>query len=415
MLIKSDKIFLENLNRLKAEGYKDENPRPKYETDGKPAHTISINQVFETYDLSKGEYPFSLARRIAVKVGIKELLAIYQGQSNTRESFEKYGVKWWENWYNEEGNLGKAYPYNLESHRGEVNRCEVVVKPIELEIKIGDGTIIESDISDLTYLSNEEKNLFYKLWLEIMANKKVSIEWHSFRNFLIDLPYIPQFHLARETNFKDFELSPLYYKSDIYSKETCVFLDKLDIKTYKDWDKVAKDLILRYELSRNQVNELIKGLKNDPFGRRHITSFWNWANIDKKTLVECAYETIWSCRKINGDMYLDMTLIQRSNDVAVAGHINKIQYCALMLMVANQCGYKIGTFAHLVQNYHIYDRHLDNVDIIMERLKELDKIECKQPTLLLETNKDFYNITLEDFKILNYKPIEDKLYFELGV
>lgn len=104
-----------------------------------------------------------------------------------------------------------------------------------------------------------------------------------------------------------------------------------------------------------------------------------------------------------------------SNDVAVAGNINKLQYCALMLMICNKCGYKVGTFSHFIQNFHIYDRHIEQVNTIIERLNELEKEECVQPLLQLNTNKDFFQITLEDFEVLNYQPNENKLKFELAI
>jgi thymidylate synthase len=56
-------------------------------------------------------------------------------------------------------------------------------------------------------------------------------------------------------------------------------------------------------------------------------------------LYPCAYE-IWSVRDVEGIMYLDMTLNQRSNDYIMAGYINKIQYVALQMMVASHLNYK---------------------------------------------------------------------------
>jgi thymidylate synthase len=70
-------------------------------------------------------------------------------------------------------------------------------------------------------------------------------------------------------------------------------------------------------------------------------------------LYPCAYETIWSVRDVEGIMYLDMTLNQRSNDYIMAGYINKIQYVALQMMVASHLNYKVGN-CH-IQNLHIYD------------------------------------------------------------
>lgn len=429
MLIKSDKIFKENLGELLENGSKDENPRPKYETDGVPAHSIYINQVFEKYDLSKNEFPFSLARPIAVKTGIKEILAIYQGQENTRESFERYGVSWWKNWFNEMDNLGTAYPYNLESHRtNESIRTKVRVEPRIVDTKYAEfswdtyKTQNLDSYKDLTYYTQEELDILYDIWIEKInmtigfdGKSFIHKDWHSFKQFLLDLPYLPQFHLAREDKFVDWELSPLYYKSNAFSKDTCVFLSKSDIEEYMSMDNEDPNNTLRYELSRNQVNELIRSLKEDKYSRRHITSFWNWQTSPRKSLQECAYETIWSCRNVKGETYLDMTLIQRSSDTLVAGHINKLQYCALMLMIASTCGYKVGKFVHFIQNFHVYDRHMEQLEIILARLDELDKKECVQPILALKNKKDFYNITIDDFEVLYYDPIKEQLTFELAV
>jgi thymidylate synthase len=85
----------------------------------------------------------------------------------------------------------------------------------------------------------------------------------------------------------------------------------------------------------------------------------------------------------------------------MAGYINKIQYVALQLMLASHCGYKVGKFCHFVQNLHIYDRHIDAANEIINR----NPIEI-QPSLCLETKSDFYNIKLEDFIIKNIEGIE---------
>ena len=82
-----------------------------------------------------------------------------------------------------------------------------------------------------------------------------------------------------------------------------------------------------------------------PFSRRHIMNMLQESDLKQTNgLYPCAYETMWSVRKIDGEYYLDMTLTQRSNDYIMAGYINKIQYVALQMMVASHCGYKIGKF-----------------------------------------------------------------------
>ena len=122
---------------------------------------------------------------------------------------------------------------------------------------------------------------------------------------------------------------------------------------------------------------------------------------ETKGLFPCAYETLWTVRKENDFLILDMTLIQRSNDYIVASHINKIQYVALQMMVAGHCNYKVGKFCHLVQNLHIYDRHFEAVNELINRIP----IEEKYPYIELNENKNFYDYTIEDFKIYNVDKI----------
>ena len=118
-------------------------------------------------------------------------------------------------------------------------------------------------------------------------------------------------------------------------------------------------------------------------------------------LYPCAYETIWSVRKVGEDKVLDMTLIQRSNDYLVASYINKVQYLALQMMVAGHCGYKVGKFCHLVQNLHIYDRHFDAVIELINRTP----FETELPYIELLENKNFYDYTIDDFKVHNVDKI----------
>ena len=53
---KADFYYKENLKKILNEGCWDKNPRPKYK-DETPAHTKFITQVFEEYDINKGEFP----------------------------------------------------------------------------------------------------------------------------------------------------------------------------------------------------------------------------------------------------------------------------------------------------------------------------------------------------------------------
>lgn len=278
-MTKADKNFKELCTRILEEGYntKGEKVRPKY-ADGTPSHTYFVNQVWEEYDLQKGEFPILTLRHIAWKSSIKEILWIYQDQTNSLDVLEdKYDIHWWNDW-------------EVEQSRTIGQRYGATVK--------------------------------------------------------------------------------------------------------------------RYDL----MNKLLNGLKTQPYGRRHIINLYQYQDFQEtEGLFPCAMETHWSVR----DGILDMTLIQRSSDVPVANAINKLQYVALMMMVAKHCDFKLGKFCHLVQNAHIYDRHVEQVKEMLERKGQED---CTDLRLVLDTDKtDFYTFTLEDFKLENYEPNKPNFKFELAI
>lgn len=266
-MIKADKYYIKNLRKILYQGCMDENPRPKYK-DGTPANSKFITQVFEKYDISKGEFPIPTLRNTAIKTGIKEILWIYQKQTNSLDIAHNMGINWWDEWNIGDGSIGQRYG----------------------------ATVAKYDM----------------------------------------------------------------------------------------------------------MNNLLNGLKNDPFGRRHIMDLYQFSDFEQtKGLNPCAFLTIWSVRKENDDFILDLTLNQRSNDYIVSGYINKIQYVALQMMIAGHLGYKVGKFCHFTQNCHIYDRHFDAIYEILNR-EPLDI----QPILKMKENKNFYDYTINDFEISGIENIQ---------
>ena len=107
-MTKADKYMSEMIMRIQDTGFWDENPRPKY-TDGTPAHTISVNHTYRTYDLSKGEFPICTLRPQAWKTGIKEIFTIYQKPTNNIAEMCEQGVTWWDDWDIGNGTIGQRY------------------------------------------------------------------------------------------------------------------------------------------------------------------------------------------------------------------------------------------------------------------------------------------------------------------
>ena len=202
-------------------------------------------------------------------------------------------------------------------------------------------------------------------------------------------------------------------------------LHDMGIKYWDDWDIGDGTIGCRYGATikrHNLMNKLLNGLKQDPFGRRHIMNMWQEDDFSDETggttkgLNPCCYETIWNVRQGEDGLYLDMLMNQRSSDYEVSCTINELQYIALQLMVAKACGFKSGVFTHVIENAQIYDRHVDNVKILLTR----ESVECNPQLILNTDNTDFYEFTVDDFVLTDY-PVEKireknpQMKFDLGI
>ena len=107
-MTKADVYMKEAIEKILYHGYLDVNPRPKYK-DGAPAHTLSVNHVMRTYDLSKGEFPICTLRPMAWKTGIREIFAIYQKPTNVLSEMREMNINWWDDWDIGDGTIGQRY------------------------------------------------------------------------------------------------------------------------------------------------------------------------------------------------------------------------------------------------------------------------------------------------------------------
>ena len=116
-MTKSDTIFKENIERILKEGVFSEQARPKYK-DGTVANSKYVTGAFAEYDLAKGEFPITTLRPIAIKSAIKEVLWIYQDQSNSLEVLnDKYNVHYWNDWeVGNTGTIGERYGAVVKKH-----------------------------------------------------------------------------------------------------------------------------------------------------------------------------------------------------------------------------------------------------------------------------------------------------------
>ena len=157
----------------------------------------------------------------------------------------------------------------------------------------------------------------------------------------------------------------------------------------------------------DQIQQLIDGLKNNPFSRRHIISAWNPAQIDKMALPPChAFLQFY----VSADKkYLSCQLYQRSADVFLGVPFNIASYALMSAMIAQVCGYEAKEFVHTLGDAHIYKDHFDVVEKQMERTP---LTKCK-----LVLNKEvtsIFDFTIDDIKVEDYQS-HDKLVGKVSV
>lgn len=205
------------------------------------------------------------------------------------------------------------------------------------------------------------------------------------------------------------------------SNDLNVLRDKYGVTWWDEWDignrtigSVYGETVRRHEL----VKRLLKGLKEDPDGRRHIICLWQEDDFkEPHGLKPCAFMTEWNVRHgKDGTDYLDMCLIQRSSDFATAGCINQVQYLVFLHLVARHLGLTPGRFSWFYNNIQIYDRHIEQAKELIAR----EPVDCEPKIWLNPEKTNFYDFTIDDIKITGYPRAEIKeknsqMKFDLGI
>jgi thymidylate synthase len=145
----------------------------------------------------------------------------------------------------------------------------------------------------------------------------------------------------------------------------------------------------------DQISELIEQLKTNPDSRRLIVNAWNVAEIDKMALPPC--HCMFQFYVVDGK--LSCQLYQRSADVFLGVPFNIASYAILTLMIAQVCGLKPGEFIHTFGDVHIYQNHIEQVKLQMEREpRSLPKL------IINPAVKNIFSFKYEDFELVGYDP-----------
>lgn len=163
------------------------------------------------------------------------------------------------------------------------------------------------------------------------------------------------------------------------------------------WRRWRKPLIRINKVvlqNHDQLLELINGIKEDPYSRRHIITAWNPGELDLMALPPCHMMAQFyvSNGKLSCQMY------QRSADFGLGIPFNIASYALFTHMIAQVCNLEVGDLIITIGDAHIYKNHVDQIK------EQLKRKPLPSPTLKL--NPDIEVITdfgMEDIELINYQ------------
>lgn len=183
------------------------------------------------------------------------------------------------------------------------------------------------------------------------------------------------------------------------------YLNENGVTIWNEWADINGDLgpIYGYQWRHwdtngkfiDQVRHVINEIKTNPNSRRLIISAWNVADLEKMALApcHCFMQFYVSQNKLSLQLY------QRSADAFLGVPFNIASYALLLMMVAQVTNLEVGEFIHTIGDAHIYNNHMEQVDLQISREPKI------LPKIILNPQiKDIDSFTYKDFTLERYDP-----------
>lgn len=145
----------------------------------------------------------------------------------------------------------------------------------------------------------------------------------------------------------------------------------------------------------DQIAEVLQSLRSDPYGRRHIVTAWNPADVPEMALPPCHMMFQFY---VENDGRLSLRLDQRSADVFLGLPFNIASYSLLLTMFASALDREPGRFIWQGGDVHLYGNH---EQAAMQQI--IREPRCF-PELAVAHRIDMDNWSIGDFTLSDYAP-----------
>ena len=148
------------------------------------------------------------------------------------------------------------------------------------------------------------------------------------------------------------------------------------------------------------MQSVLQQIKHNPCSRRILLSGWNPSALHTMALPPC--HVVYQFYVDPTKKTLSCLLYQRSSDYFLANNYNACGAAVLTSILAHVCNLSPGKLTHCMGDVHIYNTHMDQCQIQLQRSpKPFPRLQLNPTAKAMRRVEDF---TYADFKLTNYHP-----------
>ena len=308
--------------------------------------TLSVFGRQLRFDLKEG-FPLVTTKKVHLKSIIHELLWFLNGDTNVKY-LQENGVRIWNEWSDEEGNLGPVYGKQWREWRDcKVVECHDVGRTQQL-MQRGYKYIGNMKEDGTTYLVYEKPHDQISKVIQQLREDPDS------RRIIVSAWNV--------SDLDDMALNPCHNYFQFYTTEMTL-LERLDWYEVNEPEKFASAPLINHE-DIDDEERLHETLDREGIPRRKLSCFY----------------------------------MMRSNDVALGKPFNIASYALLTHMVAQQVNMVPDELVYSGVDVHLYLNHLEQIKL------QLTREPYPLPKLVIKRKPDsIFDYKYEDFEVVGYQ------------